>query len=142
MALTVLVEHIMVTEIRRVYPAMKLLEVAEFLILNRISGAPIVDRTDTLISLIGEGGILRLAASEGLDATIAHCLPKLPKVTELITLKRNDTAIDAYKIFIKNPIHRIPIVDSQGKLLGLISRGTIVRMFIEAHHQKRLPPGL
>ena len=139
---TVLVEHIMVTEIRRVYPSMKLLEVAEFLILNRISGAPIVDRTDTLISIIGEGGILRLAASEGLDATIAHCLPKLPKASDIMTLKRNDTAIDAYKIFIKHPIHRIPIVDSQAKLLGLISRGTIVRMFIEAHHQKRLPPGL
>lgn len=136
------VEKIMVTKVFSVTPEMKLWEVAEFLIQKRISGAPVVDRVGNLLSVIGEGNLLRLAATEGLDATLKQCWEKMPWTSKLFTLKKHDSFADAYRLFLRHPIHRIPIVDDSGKVVGIISRGTILRMFIEAHYQKKLPDGV
>lgn len=131
-------EDIMVTKIFRVTPDLTLLEVAELFLKKGISGAPVVDGMDRVLSVIGEGVTLRLAASEGLNATVAKCLPKLTPTDQIITLKKNNTFQDAYKLFLKHNIHRIPIIDSNGLLKGLISRSTIFRIFVEAHHGKKL----
>lgn len=128
----------MVTKVYRVTPEMKLWNVIELMIRHQISGAPVVDTLDQVITVIGEGAVLRLAASEGLDATVSHCLPKLTPTKKIITLERHHTFADAYKIFLKNYIHRIPVVDDNGRLKGIVSRGTILRLFLEAHYGKKL----
>ncbi len=118
---------------------MKLWEVAELFIKKGISGAPVVDNMNRVLSVIGEGLVLRLAATEGLDATVARCLPKMPSAKQLIMVQPDDTFSNAYKLFMKNNIHRLPVIDSNGKLMGMISRGTILRIFIEAHYGKAIP---
>lgn len=140
--MTYKISEFMVEKVYRVTPDMTLLEVAEMLLRHQISGAPIVDASDHVISVIGEGSTLRLAATAGLTATIAHCLPKLPAPEKVVTLKKDDTFTEAYRAFLKNNVHRIPIVDSQNLLLGLITRTTIFRIFVEAHHGKKIqrPP--
>lgn len=131
-------DQIMVKVVHRLHGNMKLREVAEFLLVNGISGAPVVDSTDHVISILGEGAILRLAATEGLEATIAHCLPKMTQPSELITLNKHNTYKDAYRIFLKHNIHRIPVVDSSGALQGLVSRNAFLRLFVEAYHGKAI----
>ncbi len=133
----VLVEDFMLTKIIRVTPDLTLFEVAELFLKKQISGAPVVDGMDRVLSVIGEGVTLRLAASEGLNMTVAKCLAKLTPSDEIITLKKTDTFQDAYRAFLKYNIHRIPIVDSNGILKGLISRSMIFRIFVEAHHGKK-----
>lgn len=132
------VDAFMVTKIFRVTPDLTLLEVAELFLAKGISGAPVVDGMDRVLSVIGEGVTLRLAATEGLNATVAHCMPKLTPADQIITLKKHHTFQDAYKMFLKHNVHRIPIVDDNGFLKGLISRTTIFRIFVEAHHGKKL----
>lgn len=132
------ISEFMVEKIYRVTPDMTLLQVAEMLLRHQISGAPVVDATDHVISVIGEGLILRLAASEGLLATVAHCLPKMPDANHIVTLKKEDSFTDAYRTFLKHNVHRIPIVDDNGALKGLITRTTIFRIFVEAHHGKKI----
>ncbi|MBX3022190.1 MAG: CBS domain-containing protein [Bdellovibrionales bacterium] len=127
-------EQIMVTKVHRITGVMKLREVAELFLSQGISGAPVVDNSGHVISIIGEGAILRLAATEGLEATISSCLPKMTKQNELITLQKHDTFKEAYRLFLKHNIHRIPIVDSNGALQGLLSRNTVLQMFVEAFH--------
>lgn len=132
------VEDIMIKTVFRVTPEMKLREVAELFIKHHIGGAPIVDSLDHVISTIGEGDTIRLAASEGLEATVAHCLPKLLPMKRLITLGLHADFTEAYRIFLKNAIHRIMVVDDSGKLLGLISRSIILQLFVEAHYGKKI----
>lgn len=127
----------MINPVHSVTPKVKLREVAELFLARDISGCPVVDEAGRLISLIGQGDILKLAASEGVEATIAHCLPKLVQTQNLITLKKEAPFQDAYKLFLKHSIHRIPIVDANGKLGGMISRGVILKMIVEAHYGKK-----
>lgn len=136
---TLLVEEIMVTLVYRVTTEMKLSDVAELFIKHQISGAPIVDQMDHVISMIGEGDTLRLAATEGLEATISHCLPKLPQQSQIITLQKHSTFTDAYRLFLKHKFHRMPVVDGAGRIHGLVSRSTILTVFVEAHYGKKLP---
>jgi CBS domain-containing protein len=121
-------------------PPMSLGEVAELFVKYRISGAPVVDSADRVISVMGEGLLLRLAAKYGLQALVLNCIGDLPPTKDLITLGRDNTFTEAYRIFLKHNIHRIPIVDSNGLLLGLVSRSSILKLFVEAHYGKKIPP--
>lgn len=134
-----LVKEIMIEKVTVVTAEMKLWQVAELFISKGYSGAPVVDGMHRVISILGEGMVMRLAASEGLDATIAHCLPKMPTLDAMIKVGPDDTFTHAYKLFLKHNIHRLPVVDANGKLLGLISRGTILKIFVEAHYGKAIP---
>lgn len=138
-AQAVLVSDFMIENVYRITPKMKLREVAEFFMAKKISGAPVTDEADHVISLIGEGALLELLVSDGVEATVAHCLPKLTPVHKMVTLKKYDPFEDAYRLFIKHGIHRIPVVDDSGKLIGMISRGAVFRLVVEAHHGKKLP---
>lgn len=134
----VTVEEFMVTKVFRVTPDMSLIEVAEFFLKKKISGAPVVDANDHVLTVLGEGVTLRLAASEGLTATVAHCLPKLTPADKVITLSKTATFQDAYRLFLKHNIHRIPIVDANGTLKGLVTRSNLFRIFVEAHFGKKI----
>lgn len=135
----VLVSDFMIENVIRVTPQMKLREVAELFLAKKISGAPVVDKTDHVISIMGEGALLQVLASEGVETTVAHCLSKLTPSFKMITLKKYDPFEEAYKLFIKHGIHRIPVVDDNGKLIGMISRGAVFRLIVEAHYGKKLP---
>lgn len=136
---TIFIGDIMVTKVFRVTPDMKLWEVAELFIKRQISGAPVVDQSDNVISMIGEGDTLRMAALHGLEVTVAHCLPEILQQKDIISLQIKSTFQDAYRIFLKNRIHRIPILDSGGKLHGLITRSTVLTLFVESHYGKKIP---
>lgn len=132
------VQDVMTSPVHRVKPDMKVYEAVELLTRYKISGAPIVDQNDNVISIISEGDLLRLAATEGLETTIAHCLPKLPSIQQLITLKKDQLFADAYKLFLKHSLHRIAVVDGNGRLNGIVSRADVLRIFVEAHHGRKL----
>ncbi len=133
------IEDIMVTKVYRVTPEMKLWEVAELFIKRQISGAPVVDQNDKVISMMGEGDTLRMAALHGLDTTVAHCLPEILQTKDIISLQIKSTFQEAYRTFLKHRIHRIPVMDSSGKLQGLITRSTVLVLFVESHYGKKIP---
>jgi len=134
-----LVKDIMVQPVFSVRPQMKLWEVAELFIGHRISGSPVIDANDKVLTVMGEGVTLKLAATEGLDATVASCLPKMTPADKIITVKPDDKFVDAYALILKHNIHRLPVVDGGGHLKGLISRSMILKVFIEAHYGRKLP---
>ena len=136
---TVLVTDFMVTQVFKVTPEMKLWEVAELMMRHSISGAPIVDNMDRLLSILGEGDTLRLSASHGVEATVASCLSQLPDIKNVVTLQKFDSFTDAYRIFLRHKYHRLPVVDGAGALKGLVTRSNILQMIVEAHHGKKIP---
>jgi CBS-domain-containing membrane protein len=88
--------------------------------------------------MIGEGDTLRLAAKYGLETQVSHCLAELPSTREVVALKKHDTFTDAYRLFLKHKFHRLPIIDGNGRLQGLVSRSTILTLFVEAHYGKHI----
>jgi CBS domain-containing protein len=61
-------------------------------------------------------------------------------VTPVITVKPNSPVREAAKIFLERRISAVPVVDEQGKLVGIISEGDLLHRF-EAGPSVDIPGG-
>jgi CBS domain-containing protein len=117
-------------------------EAARLLSDNRISGMPVVDDQNRVIGVISEADILVLAGMKnghtfrdilhrilGEPAPTRKAGDKVENVMSFppITAKADDDVKEVAKILDERRIKRLPVVDDDGKLLGIISRADIVR---------------
>ena len=110
---------------------------AGLLTINRISGMPVVDDDNRVIGVISEADITAGAGGKkkqalldrvfrrgaaGADALVGDVMSS-PPITTLpdADIKEVATILDMRRI------KRLPVVDDQGRLLGIVSRGDIVR---------------
>jgi CBS domain-containing membrane protein len=118
-------------------------EAARLLSENRISGMPVVDDNNRVIGVISEADVLMLAGMRK-GHTFKDVLRKIlgepvptrttsrDKVEDVmsfppITSKADDNIAEVAKILDERRIKRLPVVDSEGRLVGIVSRADIVR---------------
>ena len=117
-------------------------EAARLLSEHRISGAPVVDDQGRVIGVISEADLLTLAGMKR-EHTFKDVLRNIlgepvsarksgNKVEDVmsfppITAKADDDIGDAAKILDDRRIKRLPVVDEDGKLIGIIARADIIR---------------
>jgi CBS domain-containing protein len=132
-----------------------IIEVAQSLRDNKISGAPVVDEENKVIGIVSEGDIIRLL--EVHSPRINLILPSPLDLIELpvrmkyefdevaedmerassvligdimtknvVKIHENDSISDAAELMDSKGVNRLPVVDDNGKLLGIITRGDII----------------
>lgn len=136
------VKEVMTTPVVSVFRDAGLHEAARLLSENRISGMPVVDKENRVIGVISEADILMLAGMrEGhtfrdvLRRILGEQVPAkkagdtVGQVMSFppITAKTDDEVDEVAKILDERRIKRLPVVDDDGKLLGIILRADIVR---------------
>jgi CBS-domain-containing membrane protein len=117
-------------------------EAARLLSENRISGLPVVDERRRVIGVISESDILILAGMKrehtfrdivrnilGEPVPTRKAGNRVEDVMNLppITAKSDDDVGEVAKILDERRIKRLPVVDDEGTLIGIISRADIVR---------------
>ena len=127
---TVTVDMMMTHQVKVITEDMTLRDAIVLLLKNRISGAPVVNNVQQVVSVVSETDLLKLVI-HGLDLTIRECLPKLARPPNLITLYRHSSFNDAYKIFMTKPIHRIIVVDGTNRIQGILTRGNVLRILVD-----------
>ncbi len=133
---TVTVEMMMTSEVKCLSTTMTLREAVILLLTNRISGAPVVDHLQQVVSVVSETDLLKLAGL-GMNTTIGQCLSSLARAPQLITLQRHNTFEQAYKIFMTKPIHRIIVVDSNNRIQGVLTRGNVLRILVDLKRDRK-----
>lgn len=142
----VFVKDVMTERVITVNKDMTLDKVAEILSENRISGAPVVDSENRVIGIITEADIISQteavktgAFKELLRHLLGEPVPtrsKKPlselKVKDVMTAHVTTTSPDGdirdvARILDEKRIKRLPVVDREGRLIGIISRQDIVR---------------
>jgi CBS domain-containing protein len=111
-------------------PTTPVAEATKTLLRKSISGAPVVD----------EGRIVGIFSErDALSAMAAACYESEPSGTVEMHMRRELRAVDAATdvfalaaLFEANPIRRVPVVDANGKLLGLVMRGDVLRALAAA----------
>jgi CBS domain-containing protein len=131
----IIAETIMTAKVHCITPEMTISQAIGVLLSHRIRGAPVVDTLTKVISEITEADLMKLAATKGLNKTIATCLDSLPTFDSLITFKRTTPFSTLYREFLTHPVHRIVIVDNNGRLQGLISRSDILRLLYRPNEE-------
>lgn len=124
----VTVESLMITDVHSITVDMSVRDAIGSLLKNKISGAPVIDTVKKVISVISQGDLMKIAAGKGLNIKIGACLASLPQTEKLVTLPRSTTFAELYRKFLSHPVHRIIIIDGNGRLQGIVSRSTVLRV--------------
>ncbi|MFT7623226.1 MAG: CBS domain-containing protein [Myxococcota bacterium] len=107
-------------------PHANILEAADFLLEQKVTGAPVVDETRKVIGILTEFDCLRLLTEGGADGdeatgTVADYMSR-----EVTTVPPHMDIYYAAGIFLGNRFRRLPVVEN-GRLVGAITRFDILR---------------
>ena len=113
------ISQVMTTNVVTFPPDMTMLEALDLVQANRISGAPVtVD--DQVIGIISTEDLIRALRDGRIDRKVSDYMSK-----GLITAKATDKVVEALKTFAKYNIGRLPVLDENNKLCGLLTKGDI-----------------
>ncbi|MBT8211884.1 MAG: CBS domain-containing protein [Acidimicrobiia bacterium] len=126
-----------------VTPDQSLKEAARVMVGEGVSGLPVVDEAGAVVGIITEADFLAKEASRGrtryrrlLDTIFGEEeIVKAELVSEAmtpdpITIDPHARVSEAARIMDEHKVKRLPVVDTTGKLLGIVSRADVVAAFI------------
>ncbi len=123
------VVDLMTTEVIAVSRDTGLREAARLMFRNRVSGLPITEPDGTLIGIITEADFLRLEVERQEGARDQAVTVGEVMSIGVVTVRPEMEIYEAAKIMAVQEVKRLPVVDDDNRLLGVISRADIVSIF-------------
>ena len=105
---------------------MRMEEVLEQFRQLRISGAPIL-ANDRLIGIISIEDLIRCLIKSDLQSKLIAYMTRDPFI-----VKGGDPVVEALKMFVNTKVGRLPVVDEEGKLIGILTKGDITLGILNA----------
>jgi len=137
------VADVMTTDVITVRPETTLKEVAELLATRGISGAPVVDASGHVVGVVSEADILAKERKPRQQSRLAHLFghethdPKAEAriageaMTSPAVTITADRRIDAAAgLMLDRNVNRLPVLDREGLLVGIVTRADLVRAFV------------
>ncbi|XP_011099109.1 CBS domain-containing protein CBSX1, chloroplastic [Sesamum indicum] len=130
-------------------------EALEMLVENRITGFPVIDDDWKLVGLVSDYDLLALDSISGTGRTETGMFPEVDStwktfnevqkllsktngqlVGDLMTpapvvVDESTNLEDAARLLLETKYRRLPVVDGDGKLVGIITRGNVVRAALQ-----------
>jgi CBS domain-containing protein len=139
------VQDAMTTDVATIGPEALLKDAATELVRRRISGMPVVDADGKVLGVLSETDILAKEGDEQPHGGLLRWLvnpadPWLKARFEAVTvadamsapartIAPNRPVAEAASFMLDEEVNRLPVVDSEGTLVGVVSRGDLVRAF-------------
>lgn len=124
-------QTIMKRDVITLQPQDTLDKAIELLVEKKITGIPVVNEDQTLAGIITEKDILRymleqdaivrLTDSNMCEHTVYHAMTE-----NVVTFQKETPLSEICESLVRHEFRRVPIVDSNGKLTGIISRTDII----------------
>lgn len=145
------VADLMTTEVVSVDEAAGFKQMVELIKQHRISALPVVDGQRRVIGVVSEADLIlkedridlgeqhvfeshrRRQERERAGGTTARELASVPAVT----IGPGDSVREAAKLMHDRAIKRLPVVDGDGRLVGVISRSDVLRVFMRSDDEIR-----
>ena len=100
-------------------PSTNLCDVAQMLKTEDVGILPIIDENRLLLGLITDRDIVVRAVAEGLD--VSNTRVEEVMTTETFNVGPDDFAFQAVRTMADKKVRRVPIVDKEGLLVGIVS---------------------
>lgn len=147
-------KDIMTKKVFTVYPEMSIPEVAQFLLQNKISGAPVVDKNDKLIGIITEDDLIFQDKKVHIPTVInvlgaviylesfKHFEKELEKimgakvadimVKNVVTIKEETPIQDIATMMIEKNKHLFPVV-RDNSIVGIVGKADVVKALAQGY---------
>jgi CBS-domain-containing membrane protein len=123
------VVDLMTTDVITVSPQTGIRDAARLMFRNRVSGLPVVTLGGALTGIITEADFLRLEVERQEGGTDFGEDVGAVMSAGVVTTGPDTSIYEAAKIMTFQDIKRLPVVDEEQHLLGIISRADIVSIF-------------
>src|SRR4051794_37806803 len=124
--------NLMTDEVVRVGHRASSEEVGALLERHRIGGLPVVDEDDKVLGVI-TGTDLAGGAAPADSVLPAGQLMSRPAVT----VRPQDTIVDAARSMARHRVERLPVVDEEAGLIGIVTRRDLLRVFLRPDDEIR-----
>ncbi|KAK1363800.1 Cystathionine beta-synthase, core [Heracleum sosnowskyi] len=142
-------------ELHVVKPTTTVDEALNALVENRITGFPVIDEEWKLVGLVSDYDLLALDSISGTSRSDTSMFPEVDStwktfnevqnllsktngklVGDLMTpapvvVRESTNLEDAARLLLETKYRRLPVVDSVGRLVGIITRGNVVRAALQ-----------
>lgn len=143
------IKDIMITDIKTVSLDMNAKEALELLFKYKMSGLPVVDKDFRLIGMFTEESVLfKLFPSytkevgsfiyEDKSQLIQKRVTQLGEyrvsdimLKDIVTVSEDSPIFELVRLMLTKYIRRIPVVDKDNKIIGIVSRGDILKSLIK-----------
>lgn len=108
---------------------------------NNVSGMPVV-KDEAVVGILSESDILRKIGLKDLISIGTSNLEKIKEIQNLHVrdvmkkniyfVKEDDDVAVAIKIMNEKDVNRLPVVNKQIKLVGILTRGDVIRVFAKS----------
>jgi CBS domain-containing protein len=144
------VTDIMTRDVVTVAPGTSIKAVARLLVDRRISGVPVVDEDGTVLGVVSEGDILvKEHEGHGPASLLGHLLDwdeaeRLKHTARdaadamtspAVTIRPARPVHEAAGKMLDRGVNRLPVVDDNGRLVGIVTRADLVRAFVRSDHE-------
>ncbi len=149
--MTALAREIMNTPVFSVTENQSIKEVITLLAKHRISGVPVVDEKNILVGIISDTDIVRYSHQDSVIpfTDLSGWISPYADISDLASLRKgidllsrtkvsrvmskkvisaeaDSSIVEIAKMMSRRKINRIPIIDKEGRLLGIITRADLV----------------
>ncbi|QES52123.1 hypothetical protein DEJ50_03525 [Streptomyces venezuelae] len=125
----------MTDEVVSVGPDTAFKDVAKLLAQYDISGVPVLDEEDRVVGVVSQTDLLAGRSPAGPPGPGSGTSTASPTAGDLmsapaITAHAEETAADAARLMTRRGIERLPVVDVEDRLVGIVTRRDLLRMFL------------
>ncbi len=123
----------MVTKLVTFHPEMNALAAVQTLLKYKISGAPVLDGEGDIIGVFSEkdgmNTILDASYHNEIGALVSDLMSK-----DVFTVQESSSIMEVAEKFLSTSFRRFPVVNTDGKLVGQISRRDVLRAVENVSH--------
>lgn len=133
LAYEIKVEEVMTRNIRSVKPDDSMQSILDLFRTMHISGMPVITGQGELQGIISIEDLMRALVAADLNAPVRQYM-----TTKVITIRSTDPLVEALKFFVNTKLGRLPVMDAEGKMVGILTKGDITRGLLRAlQHDKQ-----
>lgn len=121
---TTRVETVMAPDVIVLRPAMTMWEVKDIMRSRRITGAPVVE-DDRILGIVSLSDVINAMEKGRMDTPVAENM-----TTDVKTVLKDASVTEAINSLDRKGFGRLPVVDRDGKLVGIVTTGTIIKALL------------
>ncbi|HEX2498916.1 MAG: CBS domain-containing protein [Actinomycetes bacterium] len=141
----VLVRDVMTAPVVTVRENTPFKELVRTLAEHRISAVPVLDPADHVVGIVSEADLLPKQEYRDEPAAFSLLMSRAEQVSRLkaaadtagqlmttavVTVRADQTVVDAARLMDRKQLKRLPVLDTRGELVGMVSRVDLLTVFL------------
>ncbi|GCD95840.1 CBS domain-containing protein [Embleya hyalina] len=138
------IEDVMTRDVATVGPDAEFRDIVAALDARRISALPVVDAERRILGIVSEADLLRAQVEQAEDAHFPTGLRRLTNrhttgdghtardlmTTPVVSVDPVSSTLRGARLMDRRRVKRLPVVDTDGRLIGIVSRCDLLRTFL------------